>query len=101
MGNATVQCKVQRDDVTQLHATLLTPPWYSYSTMWLLQALDVTAVELAGLVHGLRTRGHQVNVFDYNGVEYIGLETRRLDYERDRKNGVNHVETLIAQGHYD
>jgi hypothetical protein len=41
-----------------------------------------------------------LNVFVYNSVEYIGLETRRLDYERDKDNGTNWVEAAIARGEY-
>jgi len=45
--------------------------------------------------------GKQINVFQYNGVEYIGLEVRRLDYEIDKQEGRNWVEMLIAHGMYD
>jgi len=44
--------------------------------------------------------GDQVNVFTFLGVEYIGLETRREDYEKDKKAGTNYVEKLIQAGCY-
>lgn len=44
--------------------------------------------------------GDIINIFTYNGVEYIGLETRRLDYERDKLAGINWVEDAIKRGDY-
>jgi hypothetical protein len=41
-----------------------------------------------------------INIFIYNDVEYIGLESRRIDYERDMINGTNWVEDAIAAGYY-
>ncbi len=42
-----------------------------------------------------------INIFTFNNVEYIGLESRRLDYERDKANGTNWVEDAIKAGYYD
>lgn len=44
--------------------------------------------------------GRQINIFEFNGIEYMGLEERRLDYERDRANGTNWVEKAIREGRY-
>lgn len=41
-----------------------------------------------------------INIFVYNDVEYIGLESRRIDYEHDSRNGTNWVEAAIAAGYY-
>ena len=43
----------------------------------------------------------KINKFMYNDYKYIGLESRRIDYENDKKNGTNHIENLIEQGVYD
>jgi len=47
----------------------------------------------------LITNDH-INIFNYNGIVYVGLETERLRYERDAKSGNNYVERLIANGVY-
>jgi hypothetical protein len=41
-----------------------------------------------------------VNIFTYNGVTYIGLETERLRYDDDKIKGTNYVENLIKLGMY-
>ena len=43
----------------------------------------------------------QVNIFTFNGVEYIGLESRKQDYDRDKAAGTNFVEKKIKEGLYD
>ena len=42
----------------------------------------------------------RVNVFTFLGVEYVGLESRRQDYENDKEAGTNYVEKLIQAGYY-
>ena len=34
-------------------------------------------------------------------MRYVGLESRRIDYEKDKQNGTNHIEKLIKEGKYD
>lgn len=41
-----------------------------------------------------------VNIFNYNGIIYIGLESERIRYEEDKILGINYVEFLIQQGYY-
>ena len=41
-----------------------------------------------------------INIFIYNGITYIGLESRRIDYERDAALGINWVEDAICNGEY-
>lgn len=36
-----------------------------------------------------------INIFDYNNITYIGLESRRIDYENDKINNCNWVEDKI------
>jgi hypothetical protein len=45
--------------------------------------------------------GDQLNMFKFNQVTYIGLETRRIQYEIDKVNGTNWVEKAIVAGEYD
>ena len=72
--------------------------WYSYGTQALCSKLDCPRdclLGLAGYMEG--ETGKQINVFEYGGVEYMGLEERRLDYERDKQNGTNWVENAMAR----
>ena len=86
----------------RLMDTLEDRRWYSYGTRALCRKLDIQRDLLLGLVqHMEKKTGKQINVFQYNGVEYIGLEVRRLDYEIDKQEGRNWVEMLIAHGMYD
>ena len=78
--------------------------WYSYGTALLKRKLGVDERTLAALICKLDSDlngGDKVNVFTFNGVEYAGLESRRLDYERDKLAGTNHVERLIMLGVYN
>jgi len=42
-----------------------------------------------------------INIFTFNKVEYIGLESRRIAYEEDKVAGTNWVEDAIKRGDYD
>jgi hypothetical protein len=80
-------------------------PWYSFSTGFLLEKLHVDVPTLQQLVDQLdellRAQGtDHVNVFVYGGVQYIGLESRRIAYDRDKAAGTNHVDRLVQQGVY-
>ena len=83
--------------------------WYSYSTAYLLDRLKVDVQRLQQLVNELDVllrarradgaRDH-VNIFVFHNVQYVGLESRRLAYEKDKLAGTNHVERLIQAGAY-
>ena len=81
--------------------------WYSFGMALIQRELKVDATALTQLIckldHELQREGlgERVNTFTYNGVEYAGLESRRQAYERDRLEGRNHVERLIALGYYN
>ncbi len=49
----------------------------------------------------LADRDPSVNLFRYGDVWYVGTEERRADYQRDRDNGCNLVEDMIAAGAYE
>ncbi len=42
----------------------------------------------------------QINVFKYNDVTYIGLQSRKKDYDHDAVEGNNWVEDAIKSGYY-
>jgi hypothetical protein len=68
-----------------------------------MKQFNINRTELLELIDRTKSKKSiQINVFTYegNGIEYIGLESRRIDYERDKENGVNHIEKLIESGHY-
>lgn len=75
--------------------------WYSYGTGALGRELGMTRRQLGALATRVQAAtGRQINIFEYRGVEYMGLEERRLDYERDKAAGTNWVEAAIARGDY-
>lgn len=85
----------------QVLSLLKNPQWYSLGTKAFLSTLNITVKTLEASLQRLTAAGHKINVFTYNRRQYIGLEYRRLDYERDKRNGVNHVEEWIKKGVYD
>jgi hypothetical protein len=72
-------------------------PWYSFGTQMICKELRINRKQLMQLISH---SSEQINVFKFNGVEYIGLESRRIDYELDKFAGINLVEKLIEQNHY-
>ena len=86
----------------QVYEIIKNKEWYSYGLQYIMRLLDLQSVEeMTKIAVSLSNKiGDKVNIFSYNGVYYVGLETRRLDYERDRREGKNKVEKLIKQGHY-
>jgi hypothetical protein len=87
----------------RLQTLLQKPSFYSYEASATALALSVDRPELLRLATSLGEKkgGDSVNVFTFKDTEYIGLESRRLDYERDKANGTNHVEEKIKSGWYD
>ena len=75
--------------------------WYSLAPSYVCKRLGIHMTQLEQLIKELDAADHQVNVFKYGVYTYIGLETRRIDYERDKKAGTNHVEEWIKDGVYD
>ena len=43
----------------------------------------------------------KINVFTFNNITYIGLETRRLDYNKDEILGINKIAKAVKRGDYD
>lgn len=87
----------------KIYLALTKRPWYSYSPKLVAETCGIkTWKELFDTCKSLSDKliGDHVNYFNYNGVDYLGLQSRKLDYYRDAKNGVNPVEKLIKLGHY-
>lgn len=40
---------------------------------------------------------HQVNLFMYNGIIFMGFEYRRIAYDEDARRGINEVENNLIQ----
>ena len=85
-----------------IDARSLIPTERYYSTAATMLQCDIKSVaELHTIRASLAVKlKDPINFFTYNKVEYIGFETRRLDYERDKLAGTNPIERLIAQGAY-
>ena len=85
----------------RLLAILHDRSWYSYGLADVQQDLQCTREQLLAVAQSLGAAVQDpVNVFSFNSVEYIGLESRRVDYEEDKANGVNRVERMIQDGDY-
>jgi hypothetical protein len=84
-----------------LEALLADRTFYSYETVGVAQTLAITRPQLLDVAAASGDRsGDAVNVFTFGGVEYLGLESRRVDYEEDKAAGTNHVEDKIKSGWY-
>ena len=99
----------------KLYEYLKNDKWYSMQIDVTCKKANITKNELNDIKHKsgknsesferyiLKIKGvkDHVNIFDFNGITYVGLETRKKDYDRDRKNGTNRIENLIKDGWYD
>lgn len=86
----------------QLLNLLDSDQYYSLSEEYVREKMDIGPLVLRSLIGKIKKeRAIQINLFKYNDVRYIGLESRRLDYERDKQNGTNHIEEWIKQGYYN
>ena len=90
-------------DVHMVDKILIDPRWYSYSLTGIRKQLSNPSKEYAYfIINTLRNKvKDKINIFLFNKVVYVGLESRRLDYERDKSNGTNKIEKLIDLGYYD
>jgi len=86
-----------------LYKLLSNKKYYSLEINYVskLVGLDVEYLESTRLsnVFDLLFRD-RINVFTYNGVRYIGLESQRIRYEQDAAAGINWVEDAIKRGKY-
>jgi hypothetical protein len=85
-----------------MHSLLADRSWYSYGTSMVARHCGIrTRTELLAIARRIEERCRdKINFFTFNGVEYMGFESRRLDYERDKVAKTNHVERLIERGAY-
>lgn len=91
-------------DVRILYDILNNPNWYSYSLNGIIKKLNNCSKEyVLNLIQLLAEKFNDydpINIFEYNNITYVGFESRRIDYERDKINGVNKIEKLIEKGFY-
>eukprot|EP01084_Bolivina_argentea_P318439 552239_1 len=85
-------------------------PWYSMNIKTFYEYTEMNDKELKNIMHPRgkfvnefkkRFNNDWVNVFVFNEVTYVGLQSRKEDYERDKINNTNHVEKYIAMGYYN
>lgn len=86
-----------------LYHKLADRSWYSYSVRLLLRECGIVSrTQLVRLCTSVAFLvDDKINFFTYNKIEYVGFESRRVDYENDKKLGINRVEKLINAGVYD
>lgn len=90
--------------MNKLYDILTNKDYYSISSKYIMEKLNINRNQLMILIKNTeKNKNCKINIFTYQGnnVEYIGLESRRIDYERDKKNGTNKIEKLIEKGYYD
>lgn len=76
--------------------------YYSISPNYAAKKLNITKSLFNDMIKHVEKRYNvQINIFKFNDRTYVGLESRRIDYKNDKKNGTNHIEKLIEQGVYD
>jgi hypothetical protein len=90
------------DLIVELWKILNDKSYYSISPNYITKKMNISLDLLNNLLIQVeKVYGMKINKFTYNNYKYIGLESRRIDYENDKKNGTNHIEHLIEQGVYD
>jgi len=101
---------IPQEQIQLVYNLLKDPSYYSFGLSLIVHHSKLSEKQLRLLEHtsgGVYSKkfserfNDQINIFKYNDVTYIGLESRRLDYERDKANGSNHVEKMINAGLYD
>lgn len=98
------------EQYNDLYALLNKRNYYSLEIKYVSRILDVSVYKLKRLDYKKNNNysiefkelfGTHINIFTYNNITYIGLESRRIDYERDKELGCNWVEDAIKNGEYD
>ena len=103
MSNATTSRKLVSIAIqTKLYHLLRNKDYYSLNLSYVSSILNMPVNSIKLLVDTFEERfGDELNIFMFNNVEYIGLQSRKIDYDRDTLNGTNWVEKAIKDGHYD
>ena len=85
-----------------VYELLADPQWYSYRVDHVLTKCGIAGrVDLVTITGSLGGKiGNPIGFFLYNNVEYLGLATRKVDYDRDEAAGTKRVVALIKQGAY-
>lgn len=107
-----METKQINDEVEKLYGFLLPlkdPRFYSCEIYWASKQINIPVNELMKYAYMANTpesimfeniTNDHINIFNYNGVTYIGLESERIRYDKDKDKGINYVEYLIGQGIY-
>lgn len=103
--------RLSSKDVRRLHDLLSVTDqgYYSLSVRYVARELDIDVDLLRSLgdrdnkyaKRFFEKYGDYINVFKYNRVTYIGLESRRIAYEVDERLGINPIAKAIERGEYD
>lgn len=103
MSNNVVQSKLICISLqTKLYHLLSDKSYYSLRLDYVANILKISVNNIRSLSDAFEERfGDKLNIFIFNNVEYIGLQSRKIDYDRDASNGTNWVEKAIKEGYYD
>jgi len=94
------------DTLLKLYGILNNRKYYSLEINYLARRVGVSIKTLRSIntdqnaIDFFRLIKDSINIFSYNNIEYIGLESRRIDYDRDKELGVNWVENAVNEGKY-
>lgn len=74
---------------------------YSYSLKSLQKEMKITEFELLTIARTLSQESEdKVNIFYFGKHWFMGLESRKIAYQRDKEKKINPVEPLITKGIY-
>eukprot|EP01084_Bolivina_argentea_P167283 290358_1 len=85
-------------------------PWYASGVNKFCKITNMSYSELNDISYPNGTYSnafrHQfnddwINIFAFKDVTYVGLQSRKIDYDKDKENGTNIVEQRIQNGYYD
>ena len=85
-------------------------PWYSMNIDTFCKLTTLSRTELNNITYPngkyvlqfqRQFNNDWVNVFTFKKIVYVGLESRKKDYETDKQNNDNYVEMNIKRGYYD
>jgi hypothetical protein len=94
------------DTDKQIYNLLRDESYYSLGLNSLSKKLGVTKSYIRSLDHNVNIEfkkrfNDHINIFAYNTITYVGLESRRIAYVIDKQNGCNWVEKAISEGRYE
>jgi hypothetical protein len=98
---------ITTDKLLRLYGILNSRKYYSLEINYLSKRVGIPVKTLRSIytnqnaINFFDLIKDDINIFFYNDIEYVGLESRKIDYDRDKDLGVNWVENAINEGKYN